>query len=120
MRRNQRNQNGALLIEQIIALGLIGLALTALLLGLSAGVVTGNRGEQLETAGQIASSALERIKAGPYLTSTLTYPLDPNPRPGYTLSNQVTTLRPHLQQITVTVHSNNQLLLELSGYKANR
>lgn len=116
----RHNQSGALLIEQIVALALVGLVLAALLVGLSSGVVAGGRGEQLETAGQIASSALETIKAGPYITGTASYPLDPNPRPGYTLSNQVTTLRPHLQQITVTVHSGDQLLLALSGYKVNR
>lgn len=113
-------QDGASLVEQLVAIALIGLVLVTLLYGLSGALLGVGVVDERSTAANLATSALEVVKRSPFITDTLTYtPAIVVPQ-GYRVQVTASTITAGLQLITASVYHNERLLWQLEGYKVNR
>ncbi len=118
--RFQDDEQGASLIEQLIAIALMGVVLVTLLYALSGGTLgVGVVGERV-TASRLATTALESVRQIGYVTDTLSYtPALPVP-PGYVVQVSASTVVTGLQLITATVYHNGRLIWDIENYKVNR
>lgn len=113
-------QDGASLVEQLVAIALIGLLLVILLYGLSGALLGVRVVDEQTTAANLATSALEVVKRGPFITDTLTYTPTISVSEGYRVQVTASTITAGLQLITASVYHNERLLWRLEGYKVNR
>jgi hypothetical protein len=102
-----------------VALAITSIALVVFVAALATGVLSVGKTDQLTTAGNLAVSQLETIKAAAFVIGTVSYPTIAAPA-GYGVNNVVTTLGPGLQQVTVTVSFKGTSLIAVSNYKVNR
>lgn len=103
-------------MELVIAFAVLGLVLTAVVLGLNVGIQAGERVDRQTIATQLARSQIEYILSQPY---ALSYPIIPTPE-GWdiklTVRENIPTL---LQEIEVKTFFEDKEVLSLSVYKAN-
>ncbi len=106
--RFQDDEQGASLIEQLIAIALMGVVLVSLLYALSGGTLGVGVVDERVTSSRLATTALESVRQIGYVTDTLSYtPALPVP-PGYVVQVSASTLVTGLQLITATVYHNNR------------
>lgn len=117
------SQSGMTMVEQLVVLGVVGLALTAAL----AAVGTGAHGLTATTtqnqALALAVSQMESIKSQPYSASAVTYPTGPAVPAAYTLSTGVASIpgtNTSVQKVTVTIVRNGKTVLTLEDLKLDR
>jgi type II secretory pathway pseudopilin PulG len=113
-------ESGVSLVEQLIAVALLGVLAVALLYGLSGGTLgVGVVDEQVNVA-NLAGSALESVKRGSYVTGTTTYSPTLSTPGGYAVTVAASQVITGLQWITATVYHNGRAVGQISDYKANR
>jgi type II secretory pathway pseudopilin PulG len=117
-------EKGVSLVEQLVALALIGVLLVTLLYALSGGTLAVGMVDDQVLAGNLATSALEAVKDSRFVTVTML--VSPAYTPtlampaGYTVTVAASPVVTGLQWVTATVAHNGRLVLQLADFKANR
>jgi len=118
-----RREEGIGLVEALIAVGILGLALTALLSAVSTGSMAVSRTEERVTAENLARSQLEYTKSQPYQPLPASYAtVTPSPD-DYAVAVEADVAPggdSSIEKITVTVTRNNKELLVVDDYKVDR
>jgi type II secretory pathway pseudopilin PulG len=112
-------------VEALIAVGILGLALTALLSAVSTGSMAVSRTEERVTAENLARSQLEYTKSQPYQPLPLSTPYATvTPPPGDYAVAVTADVVPggdsSIEKITATVTRNGKELLVAEDYKVDR
>jgi type II secretory pathway pseudopilin PulG len=119
----RRGEEGVGLVETLIAVAILGLALTALLSAVSTGSLATSRTEERVTAENMARSQLEYIKSQPYSTPPASYAVvTPSPG-GYGLTAAAESIPDSdtsIEKIVVTVTRNGETLFVAEDYKVDR
>lgn len=116
--RNGPGQPGAVLIEVVLSVAILGMVGIGFLTALSTGIITTARVDERTTAINLARSQLEDVKLQSYIEPTAYATI--TPPAGYTIKLKDTTLNTNvLQEIVVNVASNGEKIVELGGYKVN-
>lgn len=114
---------GVGLVEALIAVGILGLALTALLSGVSTGSMAVSRNDERVAAENLARSQLEYVKSQPYQALPATY-ATVTPCPADYGVAVTADLVPggdgRIEKITVTVSRASKELLVVEDYKVER
>jgi type II secretory pathway pseudopilin PulG len=116
-------EKGVGLVETLIAVGILGLALVALLSGVSAGSMAVSRNDERVTAENLARSQLEYVKSQAYQPpSSASYATVTPPVGDYSVSTAVDSLDADLdiEKITVTVTHDTKTVFVVEDYKVNR
>jgi len=117
-----KSERGFGLVESLAAVAILGVAVVALIIGLSTGSVTVREGNQETVAQSLVQTQLEYIKSCPYAPGATTYPTVDTPE-GYSISVGVGSI-PHtdtdIQKITVTISRGEEGILTVEDYKVNR
>jgi Tfp pilus assembly protein PilV len=110
-------------VEALIAVGILGLALTALLSAVSTGSMAVSRTEERVTAENLARSQLEYIKSQPYQPLPASY-ATVTPSPDDYAVAVTTDAVPggdgSIEKIVVTVTRNGKELLVVEDYRVDR
>jgi len=122
LQRLFRNQRGGLLLESLVAIGLLTTVFSAAVSGLS----TGSRGvatfHEITTAQNLARSQLQKTNNDPYCAAPCSYTAIATP-PGYTVTAEAQVYSgadANLETIVVTVYHEGQPVASVEGIKANR
>ncbi len=131
-----QDQRGVGLVESLIAVAILGTAVVAFIMALSAGMVAVREGNQQVVAQSLVRTQLEYIKNYPYNSEATTYPYvytydgtyNPNPitlPEGYTISVEVDSIPEadddtDIQKIGVTISIGDENILTVEDYKVNR
>jgi len=114
-----QDQRGLGLVESLIAVAILGIAVVAFIMALSAGTVAVREGNHQVVAQSLARTQLEFIKGSPYDT---TYSEVDTPE-GYDISVEVDSIPDtdtDIQRIGVTVSLGDEDILTVEDYKVNR
>ena len=109
---------GATLVETLVAAGIIALALTALVVSLAVGATGVRWANRITKASNLAAVQIEVVKDAQYDPAGA-YPTVVAP-PGYTVDLTATEVLTGLQQLTVTVAYEGQVLAVVGNYKVDR
>ncbi len=116
------SQKGIGLVETLIAVAILGTAVVAFIVALSAGSLTVNE-QNKETAAQgLAQTQMEYTKNYPYDEGAGTYPVLDTPDT-YSVAVDVLAVPgtdTNIQKITVTVLKDGVNIFTVSDYKVNR
>jgi len=118
----RRGEAGVGLVETLIAVGILGLALTVLLAAVSTGSLAVSRTEERVAAENVARSQLEYTKSQAYIPLPASYAtVTPSPG-GYAVAVDAASidLNIGIEKITVTVSRNGKTLLVVEDYKVDR
>jgi prepilin-type N-terminal cleavage/methylation domain-containing protein len=117
-----RSQKGFSLLENLIAMAVLGIIGVTLLSGLALAARSNIIANEITTAETIAKSQMDYVKNLPYNNSASPgYTPDTDKIPsGYTVDISVSELEKFLQQITVTVSRSGKTVTTLTDYKVNR
>ncbi len=97
-------ERGSILLEQLVALGLMSLMLVGLFSLLTAGALGAQMSSELSLAGGLAAQKLEEIAGSrEEPTNVLRQPFDSDRFPRYEWQVDVTDVDAALRQVTVTV-----------------
>jgi type II secretory pathway pseudopilin PulG len=114
------------LVEQLIALALLGILVITLLYALSGATVAVGVVDEQVSALNLATSALESVRVMSYVTGTAAYAPSLDLPPGYavTVASSAflsgSTVITGLQWLTATVTHNGRVAVQISDLKANR
>jgi type II secretory pathway pseudopilin PulG len=120
------DERGLSLVEQLIALALLGILVITLLYALSGATVAVGVVDEQVTALNLATSALESVRVMSYVTGTSFYTpsLDTPAGYGVSVASSVflsgSTVITGLQWLTATVTHNGRVAVQISDLKANR
>ena len=115
---NPPSEEGASLVEILVAVGIISLALAILVGSLAVGALGVQTAHRLTTATNLAADQIEVIKHAAY-DPTGAYPTVSAP-PGYTVTVTTAEIDTGLQQVTVTVSFQGETLAVVGNYKVDR
>jgi prepilin-type N-terminal cleavage/methylation domain-containing protein len=122
-----RNQKGFTLIEVLVSVALVGILGTAFLTSLTHSTYAVHYTDQLDNGRALAQSQMEYIKEQKYSASGYTPSSAITSRyPGYSVNISVSTPGQTgqrdslLQNVTVTVSQNTQIITTLEGFKTKR
>ncbi len=116
------DETGFGLVESLAAVAILGVAVVALVIGLSTGSVTVREGNQEVVAQSLAQTQLEYVKSYPYDPEATTYPTVGTPE-GYSISVEVGSVPgtdTDIQKITVTISRDEEAILTVEDYKVDR
>jgi type II secretory pathway pseudopilin PulG len=118
-------QKGSGLIETLVAIAVLGLIASAFLASISTGTIALSNVKEDVNAQSLARSQLEYTKSYTYnSTSSPLYPLNPNMTipAGYSVEVLAAASTPDngLQNITVKIKRDNELVLQIEDIKINR
>ena len=117
-----QSQSGMSLVETVVAIGILGIAITTFVTGLSTGSISVREMERQAITQRLARTQLEYVKSYAFEPGTATYPVVSTPE-GYTVSVNVTAVTggdTRIQKITVVVQMEGDDLLSIEDYKVNR
>ncbi|MBL7164888.1 MAG: type II secretion system protein [Dehalococcoidales bacterium] len=117
-----QSQSGISLVESVVAIGILGIAVTTFVTGLSTGSISVREMEQQTITQRLARTQLEYVKSYAFEPGAATYPVVSAPE-GYTVSVDVTAVTggdTSIQKITVVVQREGEDLLSVEDYKVNR
>jgi len=117
-----QDQRGLGLVESLVAVAILGTAVTAFVVALSAGSIAVREQEEQVVAQGLAQTQLEYVKSCSYDTEATTYPAVDTPE-GYAISVAVSNVPDtdaDIQKITVTISSEAEDILAVENYKVNR
>ncbi len=106
--------------ESVVAVGILGVAVVAFVVALSAGSIAVREQDQQVVAQSLAQTQLEYIKGLPY--DVTSYPTVDAPE-GYTVSIGVSSIPDtdtDIQKVTVTITRDGENILAVENYKVNR
>lgn len=116
-------QSGIGLVETLVAVAILGTAVTAFVVALNTGLLGVGAQDEGRIAQQLAQTQLEYTKSVAYVSGAVTYPAVTTP-PGYDIEVNVSALDPpadsDIQRITVIVSRDGEDILSVDGYKVNR
>ena len=115
----RKEERGLTLVEELVAVGVVGLGLVILVTMITTGAIGVRKVDEQVTGQTLARSQLELIKDADYEVDPGNYPAL-SPVPGYSVNVQVSTLDAGLQKVTVTVSSQGEELQQTSTYKVDR
>jgi len=116
------DERGFGLVETLAAVAILGVAVVALVLGLSTGSITVREGNQELVAQSLAQTQLEYVKDYPYDPAATTYPTVDTPE-GYSIgveAGSIPDADTDIQRITVTISRDGEAILTVKDYKVNR
>jgi prepilin-type N-terminal cleavage/methylation domain-containing protein len=116
------NERGFGLVETLVAVAILGVAVVALVLGLSTGSITVGEGNQEMVAQSLAQTQLEYVKDYPYDPAATTYPTVDAPE-GYSIGVEAGSIPgadTDIQRITVTISRDGEAILTVEDYKVDR
>ncbi|MBI3954129.1 MAG: prepilin-type N-terminal cleavage/methylation domain-containing protein [Chloroflexi bacterium] len=116
------DDRGFTLVEWVVAIGITATALVAALVGIAVASRSAALADERLTAGLLARSQLESIKAQPYATPPDSYPAVGAP-PGYSVQVQTLTVPgadANIELVRVTVYRQGQALESIESYRVNR
>ena len=114
-------ERGAGLVESLIAVAIVGVAITALVAALSTGSMAAQRTDERVTAENLARAQMEYTKAQTYLGAPALYTTIAAPN-GYSISAEATSISGRdadIQKITVTITYDGDTFA-LEGFKVDR
>jgi len=117
-----QDQRGLGLAEALVAVAVLGTAVVAFVVSLSAGSLAVNEQDKETVAQTLAQTQIEYTKNYPYNPAAVTYPVVAAPT-GYTITVGVSSVAgtdSNIQKITVNVLRDGSSLLMVSDYKVNR
>ena len=117
-----QGQRGLGLVESLVAVAILGTAVTAFVVALSSGSIAVREQEEQVIAQGLAQTQLEYVKSCSYDTEATTYPTVDTPE-GYAISVAVSSVPDtdaDIQKITVTISSEAEDILTVENYKVNR
>lgn len=118
-----RSESGVGLVETLVAVAVLGLALTVLVVGVSTGSLGVATTEERVTAENLARSQLEYIKSLAYVPAPGTYPTVTPSAADYSLSVETAAIPGagnDIEKVTVTVERGAETLLVVEGFKVDR
>jgi Tfp pilus assembly protein PilV len=123
VRQRRHGEEGVGLVEALIAVAILGLALTALLSAVSTGSMAVSRTEERVTAENLARSQLEYTKSQPFQPLPASY-VTVTPSPADYAVAVTADVAPGgdsgVEKITVTVTRGGKELLTVDDYKVDR
>ena len=120
--RRGSSEEGAGLVEVLVAIGITGIAIVGLLAGVSTGSLGVSTTDERVSAENLARSQLELTKSQTFDPVPAAYPTVPPPS-GYTVgvsAQDISGGDSAIQLITVTVSRGAETLTVLEGYKVDR
>ena len=117
-----QGQKGLGLVESLVAVAILGTAVTAFIVALSAGSIAVREQEEQVVAQGLAQTQLEYVKSYSYDTEATAYPAIDTPE-GYAISVEVSPVPDadaDIQKITVTISREAEDILAVENYKVNR
>ena len=119
----ERNQRGIGLVETLIAVAVLGTAVTTFIVALSTGMLGIGAQDEGRVSQGLAQSQMEYVKSLDFVTGASSYPPIDTPS-GYEIQVSVASLPEpadaDIQLITVEILRDGQNVLTLDGYKVNR
>ena len=120
---SRRKQQGIGLAETLVAVAVLGTAVTAFVSALSTGVIGVGVHDEGSVSQGLAQSQMEYVKSVEFVPGASSYPVIDTPS-GYDIEVDVSPLRApgdaDIQLISVTVLRDGQSVLVIDGYKVNR
>ena len=117
------SEAGVGLVESLIAVAIVGIAITALVATLSTGSIAVRKTDERVTAENLAQAQLEYTKAQAYRPAPASYDtIAPLPT-GYSISAEASSISDHdadIQKVTVTVSYNGETMLVMENFKVDR
>ena len=116
------DERGLGLADSLVAVAILGLAVTAFVLALSTGSIAVRVNEQQVVAQRLVQTQLEYVKNYAYDPEATTYPAVDTPE-GYTISVAVAPVPDtdtDIQKITVTASHEGEEVLIVEDYKVDR
>jgi type II secretory pathway pseudopilin PulG len=122
--RRLTRRRGIGLVETLVAIGILGVGVTAFVTDLSAGSIAVRVQNETTLAQGLAQTQMEVIKAAPYDKTGRSYPTVDSPD-GYTISIASAPVegnenQKQIQHVSITIRHNENAILTLEGYKVNR
>ena len=117
-----QDQRGLGLVESLVAVAILGVAVVAFAVALSAGSIAVREQDEQVVAQSLARTQLEYTKSYPYDPEATTYPAVETPE-GYSVSVEVGSIPDtdtDIQKITVTISREEEDILTVEDYKVNR
>ena len=117
-----RSERGFGLVETLVAVALLGSAVTTFLVALSTGSLAVTGHEVQAVAQELAQTQLEYIKSLPYNAGAASYPVLAAPDDyivGVTVS-PVAGTDAAIQAVTVTINRDGAVVLTVQDYKVDR
>ena len=117
-----QGQKGLGLVESLVAVAILGTAVTAFIVALSAGSIAVREQEEQVVAQGLAQTQLEYVKSYSYDAEATAYPTVDMPE-GYAISVEVSSVPDtdaDIQKITVTISRQAEDILAVENYKVNR
>ena len=117
------SEKGVGLVESLIAVAIVGIAITALVATLSTGSIAVRKTDERVTAENLAQAQLEYTKAQAYRTAPASYDTIAPLPDGYSISAEGSSISGRdadIQKVTVTVSSNGDIMLVMEDYKMDR
>ena len=119
----ERSQRGIGLVETLIAVAVLGTAVTTFIVALSTGMLGIGTQDEGRVSQGLAQSQMEYVKSLDFVTGASSYPSIDTPS-GYEIQVNVASLPEpadtDIQLITVEILRDGQNVLTLDGYKVNR
>ena len=116
------SQRGFVMIEMLLAIGIVGTAMLATVAAFSTASRTAAFVDDTTTGEWVATSQIELIKTAPYLLTPGTYASIPVPS-GFSISNTTSSVTggdSNIQIVTVIVYRGGKTVYETSALKVNR
>jgi len=116
------DEGGWSLVESLVAVAILGTAVTAFILALSAGSIAVRDNDELLVAQKLVQSQLEYIKSQPYDLTGANYTSIEVPQ-SYSLSTEVGSVPgtdSDIQKITVIISHDGEELMSVEDYKVDR
>lgn len=117
------DERGVGLVESLIAVAIVGIALTALVATLSTGSIAVQRTDKRVTAENLTRAQLEYTKGQTYRVAPASYDIMTPLPAGYSMSAEASSISgadADIQKITVTVSYNGNTVLVMEDFKTDR
>jgi Tfp pilus assembly protein PilV len=117
-----RSERGVTLVENLVAVAILGSALVVFLGGMSTGLISTTQSDRLSTAHELARSQMEFTKADAFSAAPHTY-ATVTPPSGYGVTAAASAISggdASIELVTVQVTKDSVVVYSLEGYKVDR
>lgn len=120
--KSQRSQRGFIMVETLLAIGITGTAILAVVMAFSTASKNAQFVDDVSTAEWLATSQIELVRAATFVATPGTYTNVAAPT-GFGISNATSAVTggdSNIQIVTVTVTEGGETVFEASTMKVNR